>query len=107
MKVLAILFMMVTALGLLLVLSPGDADAGSPEKLYLCGPCSSFFIEDARAVVEEMGIGDRVSVRRSSCLGECGIPPVVGFRGEVYFDMTAEKLKALLEAEVPVSSKNQ
>ncbi|HDQ92799.1 MAG TPA: (2Fe-2S) ferredoxin domain-containing protein [Synergistetes bacterium] len=106
MKVIAIFLMMVTALGLLLALSPGSADAASPEKLYVCGPCSSFFIDDAKAVVEEMGIGDLVTVRRSSCLGECGVPPVVGFRGEVYHDMTAERLKALLEAEVLVASNN-
>jgi len=106
MKIIAVFFIMVTALGLLFALSPGSADAASPEKLYVCGPCSSFFIDDAKAVVEEMGIGDLVTVRRSSCLGECGVPPVVGFRGEVYFEMTAEKLKALLEAEVLVPSKN-
>jgi (2Fe-2S) ferredoxin len=104
MKIIAVFFMMVAAFGLLFALSPGSADAAAPEKLYVCGPCSSFFIDEARAVVEEMGIGDLVTVRRSSCLGECGVPPVIGFRGEVYYDMTAEKLKALLEAEVLVTS---
>ena len=106
MKVIALVIMLFVALGLALAIIPGKVEAASPEKLYVCGPCSSFFIDDAKAVVEEMGIGDLVTVRRSSCLGECGVPPVVGFRGEVYFDMTPEKLKAFLQAEVLAPSNN-
>ncbi|HQO84069.1 MAG TPA: (2Fe-2S) ferredoxin domain-containing protein [Synergistales bacterium] len=76
--------------------------AGQPEKLYVCGPCSSFFLEDAKAVLEELGVTDMVSVRRSSCLGACAQPPVIEFRGTVYVEMTAEKLRSMLESELGI-----
>lgn len=100
MKTIAIFFMLLAAFGLFLALSPGGAEAAGSEKLYVCGPCSSYFIEEAKAVVEEMGISDRVIVTRSSCLGACAEPAVMEFRGTVYVRMTAEKLKAMLESEV-------
>lgn len=100
MKVIAVFFMLMAAAGLVVTLSPGRTEAAGPEKLLICGPCSSFFIEEARAVVEEMGISDMVIVTKSSCLGACAEPPVMEFRGKVYMQMTAEKLKALLESEV-------
>ncbi|HOP51735.1 MAG: NAD(P)H-dependent oxidoreductase subunit E [Thermovirgaceae bacterium] len=76
--------------------------AGQPEKLYVCGPCSSFFLEDAKSVVEELGVSDLVSVRRSSCLGACAQPPVIEFRGTVYVEMTAERLRSMLECELGI-----
>ena len=100
MKIIAIFFMLLAAFGLVLTLSPSGAEAAGSEKLYVCGPCSSYFIEEAKAVVEEMGISDKVVVTRSSCLGACAEPAVMEFRGIVYVRMTAEKLKAMLESEV-------
>lgn len=100
MKIIAIFFMLLAAFSLVLALSPGGAEAADPEKIYVCGPCSSSFIEEAKAVVVEMGISDRVIVKRSSCLGVCAEPPVLEFRGKVYVKMSKEKLKAMLESEV-------
>jgi len=73
------------------------ASAAEVETLYVCGPCSGWFIEDAENVVTDMGLEGSIEVKRSSCLGPCGSPAVIKFRDEVYWDMDAEKLKMLLE----------
>lgn len=76
------------------------AVAAESENLLVCGPCSRSFIDEAKAVVKELGIADRVTVKRSSCLGACDGAPVIEFRGTVYSAMTAEKLSTLLTAEL-------
>ena len=43
MKMIALVIMLFAALGLVLAITPGKVEAASPEKLYVCGPCSSFF----------------------------------------------------------------
>jgi predicted metal-binding protein len=77
-----------------------SAAAAGPEDLFVCGPCSRSFIDEAKAVVEELGVPDRVAVRKSSCLGACDGAPVIEFRGTVYSSMTADKLKSLLSSEL-------
>ena len=55
----------------------------------------------AAKVVQDMGLADKVSVKKSSCLGACATPPVIEFKGELYTSMTAEKLRALLKKAYP------
>lgn len=82
---------------------PARPGMGCPaQKLYICGPCSSFFIEEARTVVDNMGVADIVTVRRSSCLGACAEPPVIEFRGEIYVEMTGDLLRSMLERELGI-----
>ena len=76
------------------------SEAANPEKLYVCSPCSSSFVKTAETVVKELNIYDRVIVKKSSCLGACSEPPVLEFRGQVYTEMTFEKLKSMLEYEL-------
>jgi (2Fe-2S) ferredoxin len=66
------------------------------DKLLVCGVCDKSFYETAVKVVAEMKLADKVTVKKSSCLGACSAPPVVEFKGQIYTSMTAEKLKALL-----------
>jgi len=86
---------MVLAIGAMLAFSPTRALAA--DKLLVCGVCDKSFYETAVKVVEEMNLADKVTVKKSSCLGACSVPPVVEFKGELYTSMTASKLKALLE----------
>ena len=76
--------------------SVGAGPALAAEKLLVCCVCDKSFYDTAVKVVQEMGLADKVTVRKSSCLGACSEPPVIEFRGEVYTSMTAEKLKTLL-----------
>lgn len=86
---------MILAIGGHLALSPGRALAA--DKLLVCGVCDKSFYETAVKVVEEMNLADKVTVKKSSCLGACSVPPVIEFKGELYTSMTASKLKTLLE----------
>lgn len=90
---------LVLAVGGLLALSPGRALAA--DKLLVCGVCDKSFYETAVKVVAEMNLADKVTVKKSSCLGACSVPPVVEFKGELYVSMTAEKLKTLLGKAYP------
>jgi predicted metal-binding protein len=74
--------------------------AAEPEQLLVCGPCSRSFLDEARSVVEKLGVSDRVDIRRTSCLGACSEPAVMEFRGEIYTAMTADKLRSLLRCEL-------
>lgn len=85
--------------GFALLSGAGPADAA--DKLLVCGVCDKAFYETAVKVVQEMGLADKVSVKKSSCLGACAAPPVIEFKGELYTSMTAEKLKALLKKAYP------
>lgn len=87
-------------IGLAYGFSQNYTEAASQEKLYVCGPCSSPFIKTAGEVVNELNIPDRVIIKKTTCLGACSEPPVLEFRGQVYTEMTAEKLKAMLEYEL-------
>ncbi len=102
MKRIAIMISLFAAFGLSVLIPQGQLFAAQSEKLYVCGPCSSFFIEEARTVVENMGVADMVTVRRSSCLGACAEPPVIEFRGRIYVEMTGEKLRSMLESELGI-----
>ena len=82
-------------------LLPGASHADAADKLLVCGVCDKAFYETAVKVVQEMGLADKVSVKKSSCLGACATPPVIELKGELYTSMTAEKLKALLEKAYP------
>ena len=75
--------------------------AVAADRLLVRGVCDKSFYETAAKVVQDMGLADKVSVNKSSCLGACATPPVIEFRGELYTSMTAEKLKALLEKAYP------
>ena len=77
------------------------APANAADKLLVCGVCDKSFFETAVKVIQEMGLADKVSVKKSSCLGACAVPPVIEFKGELYTSMTAEKLKALLKKAYP------
>ena len=91
---------------LALALAAGTLTAGralAADKLLVCGICDKSFYETAVQVVQEMGLADRVTVKKSSCLGACSQPPVVEFKGEIYTSMTADKLKALLAKTYPGS----
>ena len=99
MKKIAILLAMGSAL-LFAPIFAGNVRAAGLEKLFVCGPCSSSFLETARAVVEDMGAADLVEVRKTSCLGACSEAPVVEFRHMVYGGMTGDKLRSLLEYEL-------
>jgi len=93
-------------IALALALAAGTLTAGrafAADKLLVCGICDKSFYETAVQVVQEMGLADRVTVKKSSCLGACSQPPVVEFKGEIYTSMTAEKLKALLAKTYPGS----
>lgn len=79
----------------------GTAPADAADRLLVCGVCDKAFYETAVKVVQEMGLADKVSVKKSSCLGACAVPPVIEFKGELYTSMTAEKLKALLKKAYP------
>ncbi len=50
MKKMGVIFLILAAFGMGFVIRQGPALAAQPEKLYVCGPCSSYFIEEARAV---------------------------------------------------------
>ncbi len=100
MKKMGVMFLLLAAFGMGFVIRQGPAWAAQPEKLYVCGPCSSYFIEEARVVVDEMGVADIVTVRRSSCLGACAEPPVIEFRGNIYVEMTSDKLREMLHNEL-------
>ena len=89
----------VLAVGGLMAFSTGRALAA--DKLLVCGVCDKSFYETAVKVVQEMNLADKVTVRKSSCLGACATPPVIEFKGELYVSMTAEKLKALLAKAYP------
>lgn len=75
--------------------------AMAADRLLVCGVCDKSFYETAVKVVAEMNLADKVTVKKSSCLGACSVPPVVEFKGEIYTAMTAEKLKALLKKAYP------
>ena len=79
----------------LALVPPGEAE--EQEKLLVCGPCSSAFLPTASRVVEELGLSDRILVKRSSCLGPCAQGMVIAFRGTVYANMTEDLLRTLLE----------
>jgi len=85
---------LVLAIGAMTVFSPGPAQAA--DKLLVCAVCDKSFYETAVKVVTEMNLADKVTVKKSSCLGACSTPPVVEFKGKLYVSMTANKLKALL-----------
>jgi (2Fe-2S) ferredoxin len=84
----------ILAIGAMLAFLPDQALAA--DKLLVCGICDKSFYETAVKVVAEMNLTDKVTVKKSSCLGACSQPPVIEFKGEIYTSMTAEKLKALL-----------
>lgn len=94
------------AIGLAVLLAIGlmIGFAASPslaaDKLYVCGVCDKSFYETAVRVVKEMKLDDKVTVKKSSCLGACSQPPVVEFKGQLYTSMTAEKLKLLLKTQI-------
>ena len=90
---------MILAAGAMLAFSPGWALAA--DKLLVCGACDKSFYETAVKVVAEMNLADKVTVKKTSCLGACAVPPVIEFKGELYTSMTAEKLKALLAKAYP------
>ena len=48
--------------GAMAFVAPGEA--GEQEKLLVCGPCSSAFLPTASRVVEELGLSDRILVKR-------------------------------------------
>lgn len=75
--------------------------AFAADRLLVCGVCDKAFYETAVKLVQEMGLADKVSVKKSSCLGACAAPPVIEFKGELYTSMTAEKLRALLKKAYP------
>ena len=79
----------------------GAAPADAADRLLVCGVCDKAFYETAVKLVQEMGLADKVSVKKSSCLGACAAPPVIEFKGELYTSMTAEKLRALLKKAYP------
>jgi (2Fe-2S) ferredoxin len=85
---------MILAIGAMTVFSPGPALAA--DKLLVCAVCDKSFYETAVKVVTEMNLADKVTVKKSSCLGACSVPPVIEFKGELYTSMTEEKLKILL-----------
>ena len=90
-----------TALLFGFALLSGADPADAADKLLVCGVCDKAFYETAVKLVQEMGLADKVSVKKSSCLGACSAPPVIEFKGELYTSMTAEKLKALLKKAYP------
>ncbi len=90
---------LVLSLGAVIAFSPGRALAA--DRLLVCGVCDKSFYETAVKVVAEMNLADKVTVKKSSCLGACSVPPVVEFKGEIYTDMTAEKLRVLLKKSYP------
>ncbi len=90
---------LVLSLGAVIAFSPGRALAA--DRLLVCGVCDKSFYETAVKVVAEMNLADKVTVKKSSCLGACSVPPVVEFKGEIYTDMTAEKLRVLLKKAYP------
>ena len=90
---------LVLSLGALLAFSPGRALAA--DKLLVCAICDKSFYETAVKVVAGMNLADKVTVKKSSCLGACSVPPVVEFKGELYTSMTAEKLRTLLKKAYP------
>lgn len=53
-------------------------------------------------MVDNMGVADIVTVRRSSCLGACAEPPVIEFRGKIYVEMTGDLLRSMLERELGI-----
>ncbi len=75
--------------------------ASAAETLLVCGVCDKTFYKTAERVVREMELTEKVTVKKSSCLGACSLPPVIEFRGELYVSMTEEKLKALLAKAYP------
>ena len=91
-------FLTALAVFLLLISAAGFAET---EKIHVCGPCSGWFIEEAKTVVEEMKLDDRLEVVRSSCMGTCGEPAVISFRDVVYWGMDQEKLRNMLESIFP------
>ncbi len=100
MKTVRVFLLLCGIIGLFYGFTQNNAEAASQEKLYVCGPCSSAFIKTAEEVVSELNIPDRVIIKKSTCLGACSEPPVLEFRGQVYTEMTAEKLRAMLEYEL-------
>ena len=100
MKAVKVFLLLCGIIGLAYGFTQGYAEAVSQEKLYVCGPCSSSFIKTAQQVVSELNIPDRVIIKKSTCLGECSMPPVLEFRGKVYTEMTADKLRAMLDYEL-------
>ncbi len=91
-----LLFILALALAAGTLATSAAGPALAADKLLVCGICDKSFYETAVKVVQEMGLADRVTVKKSSCLGACSQPPVVEFKGTLYTSMTAEKLKALL-----------
>ena len=91
----------VPGLAALLLVFALVSGAFAADRLLVCGVCDKAFYETAVKVVQEMGLADKVSVKKSSCLGACAVPPVIEFKGELYTSMTAEKLKALLKKAYP------
>ena len=90
---------LILAIGAMPAFLPGRALAA--DKLLVCAVCDKSFYETAVKVVTEMNLADKVTVKKTSCLGACAVPPVIEFKGELYTSMTAEKLKALLAKAYP------
>lgn len=93
MKMKSIFFLLVIAFMALSVLSTA---AFAAEALYICRPCSRSFIPEAKSVLEELGLEDKVIIKTTSCLGDCDKPAVLKFKNTIYTDMDREKLKMLL-----------
>ncbi len=94
-KVFAIVLLIGVVLGSIGFMS-STALASEKKVLYVCKYCSADFIEVAKRVIQELGLEDKVIIKKSGCLKNCD-PPVVKFEGKVYTKMTEEKLKNLLK----------
>ena len=93
MNIRSIFFLLVIALVALSLLSTA---AFAAEALYICRPCSRSFIPEAKSVLEELDLEDKVRIKTTSCLGDCDKPVVLKFQNKIYTSMDREKLKMLL-----------
>ena len=78
---------LILAIGAMPAFSPGRALAA--DKLLVCGVCDKSFYETAVKVVTEMNLADKVTVKKTSCLGASAVPPSFVFKGMFYTSVTA------------------
>ena len=96
MEALKIKMLLIGLLAALVFMGAFLNSAMAADALYLCKPCSRDFIPEAQAVIDELGLGEQVVIKTTSCLGYCNNPVVLKFMDRIYLNMDGSKLKRML-----------